>query len=73
MLAKRVDVGHTLYETKLCRRGFEIFDLRVTPMSESVHTIPAMLQDPKNVVAAFGISFLSRTLRARYYSSPSDG
>ena len=38
-----------------------IFDLPVTPMSESVYCISAMLLDPKNVGVAFGISLLSCT------------
>ena len=36
-----------------------IFDLLVTRMSESVHTISAVLLDPANVGVAFGISWLS--------------
>ena len=36
-----------------------IFDSPVTPMSESVHIIPAVLQDPENVGVAFGILLLS--------------
>ena len=37
-----------------------IFDLSLTPMSESVHTSSAMLADLENVGVAFGISLLFR-------------
>ena len=36
-----------------------IFDLLVIRMSESVHTISAVLLDPENMGIAFGISSLS--------------
>ena len=36
-----------------------IFDLPLTPMSESVHTNPTALLDRENVFVAFGISLLS--------------
>ena len=36
-----------------------IFDLPATPMSESVHTSPAVLLDPANLGIAFGILLLS--------------
>ena len=36
-----------------------IFDLSLTPMSESVHTSPTELLDPETVDVAFGISLLS--------------
>ena len=36
-----------------------IFDVSVTRMSDSVHTISAVLLDPEDVGLAFGISLLS--------------
>ena len=50
-----------------------IFDLLVTRMSESVHTSPATLLDPKNVGVAFGISLLSSLVAEilRYFTSTS--
>ena len=36
-----------------------IFDLTVTPTSESVHISPAVLMDLGNVAVVFGMSFLS--------------
>ena len=36
-----------------------IFDLPLTPMSDSVHTSFTELLDPENVHVAFGISLLS--------------
>ena len=36
-----------------------LFDLPVTPMSESVHTSAVVLADPENVGVAFGILLLS--------------
>ena len=36
-----------------------IFNLPLTPMSESVHIIPVVLLDPKNVGVAFKISLPS--------------
>ena len=36
-----------------------IFDLLLTPISEFVHTITAVLLDPESVDVAFGISLLS--------------
>ena len=37
----------------------DIFDLLLTPMSDSVHTSFTELLDPENVDVAFGISLLS--------------
>ena len=36
-----------------------IFDLPLTPLSDSVHTSPSELLDPKNVGVAIGISLIS--------------
>ena len=36
-----------------------IFDLPVTPTSESIYTSPTVLLDPENVGVAAGISLLS--------------
>ena len=38
-----------------------IFDLPVTPTSESIHNSFTVLLDPENVGVAFGISLLSYT------------
>jgi len=36
-----------------------IFDLSLTPMSDSIHTSPAVLLDPKHVDVAFGILLIA--------------
>ena len=46
-----------------------IFDLSVTRMSESVHTISAVLLDPENVGVALGILLIS-CLEAEIYVPP---
>ena len=50
-----------------------IFYLPVIPMSESVHTSPAVMLDPENVRVAFGISLLScmEAKILRYFTSTS--
>ena len=48
------------HDSYLLPKMAAISDLLLHPMSESIHTIPIVWLDPKNVGLAFGITLLSR-------------
>ena len=54
-----LDVGVSGKLKMAALTGSAVFDLRLTPPSESVHTSPAVLVNLENVGVAFGIPLLS--------------